>query len=89
MVESLLVLVSQIVGVLIGIWLILALLGLKWRWLRGWRQVYGKLLKTIVIATATWLWVSPRIQHEGIGQVAQSRLLYGGEIYPEEEDPWD
>ena len=65
-------------------WLVLALLGLKWRLFRTVRQGYGKLLKAVVVAAATWLW-APEMERQGGGQVAQA----GGELDEKEADQWE
>ena len=71
------------------IWVVLALLGLKWRFFGSARRGYSNLIKTLVAAAATWLWVSPQVEREGIGQVPQFRLPYEDEFGDEEEEPWD
>jgi hypothetical protein len=39
----------------VGIWMALALLGLKWRFFRSMRQGYSNLVKAVMVAVATWL----------------------------------
>ena len=89
MINALLYLAIQTGLFVLVIWVVLALLGLKWRFFGSARRGYSNLIKTLVAATATWLWVSPQLEREGIGQVAQSRLSYQDESDEEEEDPWD
>jgi hypothetical protein len=84
MINALLNLVIQAVLLLLGIWLAQALLGLKWRLFRAVRQGYSNLLKTVVVAAATWLW-SPEIKREGGGQVAQA----SSEFNEKEGDEWE
>lgn len=67
----------------------MALVGIKWRLFGSARRGYSNLLKTLVAAAATWLWVSPQVEKEGIGQVVQSRLPLDDESNEDEEDPWD
>ncbi len=89
MVNALLNLVIQTGFFVVVIWVVLALLGLKWRFFGSARRGYSNLIKTLVAAAATWLWVSPQIEKEGIGQVAQSRLTYEDESDEEGEEPWE
>ena len=89
MINALLNLAIQAGSCGLGIWMLLALLGLKWHFFRPARRGYSKLIKILGVAAATWLWVSPHLKREGIGQVAQSRLPYEDESDDEEEeDPW-
>ncbi len=89
MVNALLNLVIQIGFFALVIWVVLALLGLKWRFFGSARRGYSNVVKTLVVAATTCLWVSPQIEKEGIGQVAQSRLSYEDEPDEEVEDQWD
>ena len=88
MVNALLNFTLQVALLLLVFWVALALLGLKWPFLKQVRRGYSNIVKSVLIAAATWLWVSPQGEQEGIGQVAQSHLEYDDEPYDNEEDSW-
>jgi hypothetical protein len=82
MINTLLNFTFQSALLLLGIWLTLALLGLKWRVFKSMRQVYSNLVKTVILAVAAWLW-APEMKREGGGQVAQAGSEY------QEEESWE
>jgi hypothetical protein len=84
MINALLNYVLQAIMWLAAIWLILALLGLKWRLFRTVRQGYGSLLKAVAGAASTWLW-APEMERQGGGQIAPA----GGEFNGKEADQWE
>jgi hypothetical protein len=65
-------------------WVILVLLGLKWRLFRTVRQGYSKLLKAMVVASAEWIW-TPEMQRQGGGYIAQP----SSEFQDKGADEWE
>jgi hypothetical protein len=63
--------------VLVCIWLMMGLLGLKWRVFQSLRRGYGSLLKSLALGTAGWLW-APEMQRQGGGYIAQTYTGYEG-----------
>lgn len=89
---NLLTFLGNVALMLAAVWLLLALVGLKFRSFKTLRRAYTGCLLHLGSVVATWLWLTPRIQQEGGGRIADPYFQYPAELPveagPEEVDQW-